>query len=93
MGKEERRAWWISASALPSASASAAKPETVVILVDAFSARSESSASSQPSTGAGQLLNHHRKISVQLPAARHPAALDPAIQTRDIGDPAALSAA
>ena len=36
---------------------------------------------------ASQHLNHHGKISVQLPAVGHPAALDPAEQAGDIGDP------
>ena len=36
---------------------------------------------------AGQHLNHHPKISVQLPALGHPAALDPAVQASDIRDP------
>jgi hypothetical protein len=33
-----------------------------------------------------KLLNHHREIGVQLPPARHPAALDPAVQTCYVGN-------
>ena len=83
--RKGRAEWWISASALPSALASAAKPDPMMSSGAVFSVLSESSARSQPSTAPASFYHDHCEIGVQLPPAGHPA-FNPAEQSRHILD-------
>ena len=84
MGKAVRRAWWISASALPSASASAEKPEAGAVLSRSVFGPQRVECQVPPVDGASQLFTDHREIGVQLSPAGYPAPFDPTEQLRHI---------